>query len=53
VLADKLIDKSSIKYYGDKPGFTVSGKMAKDDASAADGLIKGKIVPLMVEISHQ
>lgn len=53
VLAGKLIDKSHIKYYGDKPGFNVSGKMAKDDASAADGLIKGKIVPLMVEISHQ
>jgi hypothetical protein len=54
-LGDKLIDKSKIKYDGDRPGFIVSGKMKNpdDDNKSGEDVITGTVVPLMVELSHQ
>lgn len=53
-LGDKLIDKSKIQYDGDKPGFSVSGKMKNPAVDkAGEDVVTGTVVPLMVELSHQ
>ncbi len=54
-LGDKLIEKSKIKYYTDRPGFNVSGKRKNPAASQdqqQEDYINGTVVPLMVEITH-
>jgi hypothetical protein len=54
-LGGKLIEKNKIKYYTDRPGFSVSGKRrnpAADNDKPQEDDISGTVVPLMVEITH-
>jgi hypothetical protein len=52
-LGKKLIDKGSIKYDSNKPGFSVSGILKNETNSNDENVIEGTVVPLMIELSHQ
>jgi len=55
-LGNKLIAKESIKYNADNAGFSVNGKTRNlevaDDDDGGEHVIKGSVVPLMVEFTH-